>query len=262
MKFDIITTFPKISDSYFGESILKRAQQDGKIEIKTHDLRMYTADKHKTTDSKPYGGGAGMVLMAEPILKAVEDIKSKVFAKGGSASGGKSPKSKVVVLSAKGKQFNQKIAYDWAKKYGQIIFVSGRYEGIDERVIKILRAEEVSIGPFVLTDGDVAAMAVISAVARLIPGVIKQASLEEESYAVANTKHAVRHKSRRLVGIPTSLPNKIPGASGPLAISQLEYPHYTRPEVLEWKGRKYRVPKVLLSGNHKEINEWRKSQRK
>ena len=229
MKFDIITIFPKIFDSYFNESILARAQKNKLIGINTHNLRDYTDDKHKTVDNPPYGGGAGMVLMAEPILKAVAKLKTK----------NKKQKTKIVVFSAKGKQFNQKMAYDWSKKLDQIIFICGRYEGIDERVVKILKAEEVSVGPYVLTDGEVPAMAVVSAVSRLIPGVIKLESLAEES-----------HWSRLIKGEKGVKKGERGG---------LEYPHYTRPEVLEYKGKKYRVPKVLLSGDHKKIEEWRES---
>ena len=123
MLFDIITIFPKIFTSYLNESIIKRAQKNRKIKINIINLRDFTTDKHKTVDGKPYGGGAGMVLMVEPVIKAVNHIK-------------KNKKTKIVIFSAKGKQFNQKIAYDWAKKYDQIIFISGRYEGIDERVKK------------------------------------------------------------------------------------------------------------------------------
>lgn len=224
MRFDIISIFPHIFDSYFNESILKRARQKKLAESHAHALRDFTKDRHKKVDDKPYGGGAGMVLMVEPILAAMQKIK-------------KAKKSKVVVLSAKGKPFNQKMAYDWSKKYDQLIFISGRYEGIDERVRSILRAEEISLGPFVLTDGDVAAMAIVSAIARLIPGVIRHESLAEESHwNLLLKKEAV-------------------AAAG----AGLEYPHYTRPEVLEWKGKKYRVPKVLLSGDHKKIAEWRKN---
>jgi|SRR3989338_350861 len=236
MRFDIITIFPQIFDSYFGESILKRAQKNGKIEIVAHNLRDYTHDKHKSVDDTPYGGGAGMVLMVEPIIKAVEKIVNRKSRSGG--------KTKIVILSAKGKQFNQKIAYDWAKKYDRIILVSGRYEGIDERVKSILRAEEVSIGLYVLTDGDVAAMAVVSAVARLIPGVIKLESLAEESHWNLLLKEEQSAGSQKLE------------ARG------LEYPHYTRPEVFEYKGKKYKVPKVLLSGDHKKIDIWREEWRK
>ncbi len=234
MRFDIITIFPKIFDSYFNESILGRAQKNKLIQIKTHNLRDYTLDKHKTVDNPPYGGGAGMVLMAEPILKAVSKI----------TAGKVSKKRKIVVFSAKGKQFNQRMAYDWSKKLDQIIFICGRYEGIDERVVKILKAdlsaavEEISVGPYVLTDGEVPAMAVISAVSRLVPGVIRLESLAEES-----------HWSQLIKGEKGDGKGKNEG---------LEYPHYTRPEVIEYKGKKYKVPPVLLSGDHKKIEDWRK----
>ena len=132
MRFDVITIFPKIFDSYLGESILGRAQKDKLIKINTHNLRDHASDKHNTVDDTPYGGGAGMVLMAEPILKAVGKIKPK-------------KKSKTIVFSAKGKQFNQKMAYDWSKNLDQLVLISGRYEGIDERVVDALDAEEISI---------------------------------------------------------------------------------------------------------------------
>lgn len=226
-QFDIITIFPKIFDSYFNESIIKRARKSGKIKINIINLRDFAIDKHRTVDDSPYGGGAGMVLMAEPLVKAVDYIK-KI---------GKKNKIKTVAFSAKGEQFNQKIAYHWAKKYDQIIFISGRYEGIDERVKNILRADEISIGPYVLTDGDAAAMVAVSAITRLIPGAIKLESLKEESHF-------------------NLLINNEKLSEG------LEYPHYTRPEVLEYKGKKYRVPKALLSGNHKKIAQWREKHKK
>jgi len=212
MKFHIITIFPEIFESYFNASIVKRALEKRKIQIQTYGIRMYAKDKHKTVDNTPYGGGAGMVLIAEPILKTVASITRK-----------KNKKRKIIIFSPKGKQFTQTYANILAKKYDELIFITGRYEGIDERVKTILKAEELSIGPYVLTDGDVAAMVVVSAVTRLIPGVIKEASLSEESH------------------------------TGNLG----EYPQYTKPETIIWKGKKYRVPKVLLSGNHKKIAEWR-----
>ena len=238
INFDIITIFPDIFNSYFNESIIKRAQKNKKIKINIINLRDFTIDRHRTVDEKPYGGGAGMVLMVEPVIKAVDHIK-------------KTKKTKIVVFSAKGKQFNQKIAYDWEKKYNQIIFINGRYEGVDERIKTILKADEISIGPYVLTDGDVAAMVVISAVSRLIPGVIRLGSLEEESHW-----NLLIRKEK-----------KIPEGKG------LEYPHYTRPEVIEYRNpafakgsggrsKKYSVPKVLLSGNHKKIENWRKRHQK
>lgn len=225
MRFDIITVFPKIFDSYINESILKRAQEKKFITVRVHDLRKFTTDKHKKVDDRPYGGGAGMVLMVEPVLKAVDNI----------TKGKKNNRQKIVVFSAKGKQFNQKIACQWAKKYNQIIFISGRYEGIDERVTTALHAEEISIGQYVLTDGDVAAMVVVSAITRLIPGVINLESLQEESHGDLLLKKGVKMATGKA----------------------LEYPHYTRPEIFKYKGKKYHVPKVLLSGDHKNIENWR-----
>ena len=226
MRFDIITIFPEIFSSYFNESILKRAQDKKLIHIKAHNLRDFTKNKHRKVDDRPYGGGAGMVLMVEPILRAVVAIKKK-------------KRNKVIILSPKGRQLNQKIVYDWAKKYEQLILISGRYEGIDERVKNILRAEEISIGPYIMTDGDVGAMAIVSSVSRLIPGVIKLESLREES-----------HWNLLLKEEKSSL------------AEALEYPHYTRPEIFAYKGKKYRAPKILLSGDHKKINEWRKEKMK
>jgi len=223
MRFDIITVFPKIFDSYFGESIIKRARALKLVDIKTHDIRAFAENKHKKIDDRPYGGGAGMVLMADSIVRAVESVK-------------KQKKSKIIILSPKGKQFTQKMAYDWSRKYSQLILISGRYEGIDERAKKILRAEEVSIGPYVMTDGDVGAMAIVSAVTRLIPNVINFNSLQDESFFGKVIKNEAE-------------------------TGELEYPHYTRPEVFEYKGKKYRVPKVLLSGDHKKVKEWREKHR-
>jgi len=235
MQFDIITIFPKIFDSYLNESIIKRAQKSKKIKINAINLRDFTKDKHKKVDEKPYGGGAGMVLMAEPIIEALSKFSPD---KGRKKEGLK--KTHLVVFSAKGRQFNQKIAYDWAKKYDRIILIAGRYEGIDERVKTILKADEISIGPYVLTDGDVAAMVVVSAVSRLVPGVIKLESLEEESHWNLLLKKEAQ----------------VPEGKG------LEYPHYTRPEVIKYKNKKYSVPKILLSGDHKKIAAWRKNHQK
>ena len=212
INFDIITIFPKIFDSYFSESIIKRAIEKKKVQIKVWNLRDFTKDKHKKVDDKPYGGGAGMVLQAEPILRAVRSLGNRT--------------SKLVVLSAKGKQFTQKMAYDWSKKYKNIILIFGRYEGIDERVVRILKAKEISVGPYVLTGGELPAMIIVDAVARHIPGVLGKAeSLEEKRYGV---------------GVPA----------------------YTRPEILKWGKKSYHVPKILLSGNHEKIAKWRQKQRK
>ncbi len=217
MKFNIITIFPKIFDSYLNESILKRAQKNKLIDIKIHNLRDFTKDKRGKVDDRPFGGGPGMVMQIQPIIKAIKFIKSKI----------KNQKSKVIIFTPGGKQFDNKIAVNLAKNYDNLILICGRYEGIDARIKKVikdlgLKIEEISIGSYVLTGGELPAMVLIDAVSRQIPGVLgKTESLEEK-----------RH------GIGT--------------------PVYTRPEVFRWKGKEYKAPKVLLSGNHKKIEMWRR----
>ena len=218
MKFDIITIFPKIFDSYFNESIIKRAQKKKLVKINVHNLRDYTSDKHKTVDDSPYGGGPGMVMMAEPIYKAVKKIK-------------KGKKSKVILFSAKGKKFDQKMAKRFAK-LDRLIMICGRYEGVDERVAEYITDEEVSVGDYVLTGGEIPAMIVVDAITRLIPGVIAKESLKEESFSFSKEKF--------------------------LREEQYEYPQYTRPESIIINKKKRSVPPILLSGNHKKIEEWRK----
>ncbi|MCX6738360.1 MAG: tRNA (guanosine(37)-N1)-methyltransferase TrmD [Candidatus Parcubacteria bacterium] len=230
IRFDIITIFPEIFDSYFNESIIKRAQKRKLVKINIHNLRDSATDRHHTVDSRPYSGGAGMILKADIILKAVKKIiNRKINNKG----------RRIILFSAKGKPFNQNKARELAKKYEQVILICGRYEGVDERVAKYIADEEISIGEYVLTGGEIPAMVVVDAVSRLIPGVIKNESLKEESFTLEDK----------------------------------EYPQYTRPEILEpgkylknckfcppkfRKVKFWKVPKVLLSGNHKDIDDWKK----
>ena len=213
MRFTILTLFPKAFDSYLGESILKRAREKKLIKIDIVDIRKFTSDKHHTADGKPYGGGPGMVMMAEPILRAVGSLlRSDLRGRR---------RRKVFILSAAGKQFNSKMAKNLSLNTDHLILIAGHYEGIDERVKKALKAEEVSIGDYVLTGGELPAMVLIDAIARHIPGVLgKHESLEEKRFGV---------------GVPA----------------------YTRPEVVAYKGKKYHVPPVLLSGDHKKISAWR-----
>lgn len=228
MQFDIITIFPKIFDCYFNESIIKRARKKGLVEIDVHNLRNFTTDKHKTVDDKPYGGGPGMVLKVEPIFRAVQAIK-KIRNKPKTQN--PKPKTRVILFSAKGKMFTQKEARRLAK-YDQLIMICGRYEGVDERVAKYIADEELSVGNYVLTGGEIPAMIVVDVVSRLLPGVLGKAeSLKEESFGLRSTTN---HQ------LPTT--------------NYLEYPQYTRPE----NFRGWKVPKVLLSGDHKKIEEWRK----
>lgn len=213
MKFDIITIFPNLFSGFLSESLLARAQKKKLIKITAHDLRRWTNDKHKTVDDRPYGGGAGMVLKVEPIFKAVKSLK-------------KSKKSRTILLSAKGRVFTQKDARRLSK-YDHLIFICGRYEGVDERVADHVADEEISLGNFVLFGGEVASMVIVEAVSRLLPGVVqKEESIINESF------------------------------SDKAALVK-EHPQYTRPEVFTSGKKKLKVPEVLLSGDHKKISEWR-----
>jgi len=212
MRIDIITIFPKMFAPILNESIIKRAQNKGKVKIYIHNLRDYSADKHRKIDDRPFGGGSGMVMRPEPIFKAVESLKPQVT----------SHKSRVVLLSPQGEKLNQGIATRLAK-YKHLILICGHYEGIDERIRRSIVEEEISIGDYILTGGELAAMVLVDSIVRLIPGVLgDKNSLNFESF------------------------------TGNL----LEYPQYTRPA----NYLKMKVPAILLSGNHKKIVEWRINQ--
>lgn len=198
-------------DSYMNESLMARAKAKKLMKVSFLNPRDFTKDKHRKVDDRPYGGGPGMVMYAEPILRAIEKVKR----------GKDSKKTKAVILSPGGKMFTNKIAKDWAKKYSNIILISGRYEGIDARVKKISKAEEISIGDYVLTGGELPAMVLIDSTMRQTPGFLGKAESIEES---RNASHEV----------------------------------YTRPEVLKYKDKNYKVPKVLVTGHHANIEEWRK----
>lgn len=217
MKFHIVTLFPEVCQAYTDASVLGRAQKTDKgkgakvrgkkIAVSYYNPREYASDKHRKTDERPYGGGPGMVMTAEPILKAVAKAV------------GRKKGVKVFIMSPRGKMFTQAMAADLAKKK-DIVLISGRYEGIDARVKKILKAEEISVGEYTLTGGELPALTIVDAVARNVPGVLgTQESLET------------------------------------LRVSSGEM--YTRPEVLVWKGKKYKVPDVLKSGDHQAIEKWR-----
>lgn len=206
MKIDILTLFPEMFLP-LKTSIIGRAVDSGKLEINIHDIRDYTLDKHNKCDDTPFGGGAGMVMMAQPIASAIDSIDPE-------------HKAVRVFMSPKGRTFNQKIVLEYASK-GNLLLLCGHYEGVDQRVIDLYIDEELSIGDFVLTGGEIPAMAVVDAVSRYVDGVINRDSLGEESFT-----------------------NGL-----------LEYPQYTRPQ--EFMGEK--VPEVLLSGNHGEIAKWRKA---
>ncbi len=215
MQFDIITIFPNMFDSFLKESLIQKALKKGLIKINVHDLRKWTKDKHKSVDDKPFGGGPGMVLMAEPIIKAVNKVKQK------------RKNTKVILFSPTGKQFKQKMAESFSK-LDQVIMICGRYEGIDARVEQIID-EKISVGPYVLSGGELPAMLMSESISRLLPGYMHNPeSLIDES-----------HNDE-----------------------MLEYPQYTRPEEIKIQGKQISVPKVLLSGDHKKIKEWKKNNSK
>ncbi len=209
MRFDVITIFPKIFDSYLGESLFKRAVKSGIVDVRVHDLRTYSSDtKHKKVDDKAFGGGPGMVVQVEPIYKAVQAIRRK---KG---------KERVILFSTRGKKLDAKTAKRLTR-YDRLILICGRYEGVDERVAEHIADEELSVGDYVLSGGEIPALALMETVSRFVPGFLgKYESLED-----------------------------VKGS----------YPVYTRPEVFSPKrGTRWSVPKALMSGDHKRIAAWRK----
>ncbi len=221
LRIDIVTIFPEMITGYTKESILGRGQKEKRLDIRAHQLRDWTDDRHKTVDDKPYGGGPGMVMMVEPFHRAL--VSLGVRSKKGKKTL-RAKKTRVILTSAKGKMFTQRDA-ERLSKYDRLVFLCGRYEGVDERIADKLVDEELAIGPYVLTGGELAALVMTDAVSRLRPGVLgEETSLDEESWSDGETG---------------------------------EYPQYTRPEsYLGWS-----VPKVLLSGHHKDIKVWRSSRR-
>ncbi|NTV22079.1 MAG: tRNA (guanosine(37)-N1)-methyltransferase TrmD [Candidatus Yonathbacteria bacterium] len=210
MHFHFITIFPNMFTDYMHESVLGRATKQGVLDFSVYDVRDFAKNKWNKIDDRPYGGGPGMVMEAAPILAAVKKAIGKKDRK----------KIKIAIMAPRGTQFTNELARKWANKYDHVILIAGRYEGIDSRVKKILRAEEVSIGPYVVTGGELPALLIADAVARQVSGVLgKGESLEETRVS-----------------------------SGEM---------YTRPEVLEYEGKKYKVPKVLLSGDPKKIDAWK-----
>ena len=222
MQFHLLTLFPEALKPYANASILGRAQKESLITINFWNIRDFTDDTHHTVDDTPYGGGAGMVMKIEPIDRALQAVEATLTSPD-------STKRKIVVLSARGQKFTQATAHDYAA-LDSLILICGRYEGIDQRVADHLADEEISIGPYVLAGGELPALIIVETVARLIPGVLgNPQSLTEESF--------------NQVAVATE--------------AMLEYPHYTKPA--EYKG--WKVPDILLSGNHQAIDTWRRQQK-
>jgi tRNA (guanine37-N1)-methyltransferase len=222
MNFHILTLFPEMFVGPLSESIIKRAQEKRLINISYYNIRDYAEDKHKTVDDTPYGGGKGMVMKVETIDRALEDAKSKI-------NNYSKENTQIILLTPQGETFNQDKAVELSK-YENIILIAGHYEGFDERVRQYLVDKKISIGEYVLTGGELPAMVLIDAISRMVPGVLAEGSATEETFMRKNEKGEYLK----------------------------EYPQYTKPA--EYKG--WKVPEVLLSGNHQEIEKWRKEQSK
>ncbi len=235
MRFDLITIFPEFFDGPLEHGIVRRAREAGIIEVRVQDLREFTHDRHRTVDDRPFGGGEGMVLKPEPVFEAVESLLGHGV---GDASQQAPPelKTAIVLTSAAGKIFRQETARRYAA-LERIILICGRYEGVDERVAQFLATEEISVGDYVLSGGELPAALILDAVTRLLPGALgNEASAENESFQVATeaevfTGHESRANSHLL----------------------LDFPHYTRPA--EFRG--WKVPEVLIGGHHAEVARWR-----
>ncbi len=220
MRFDILTLFPGLFDSVFQESIVRRAVEAGQVHIALHNIRDYATDKHHVTDDTPYGGGGGMVMKVEPIVAAVEAVLGPELPARQKATG--HVKVPVVLLTPAGRTFTQALAREYESK-GAMVMICGRYEGVDERVSELVVTDHLSIGDYVLSGGEIPAMAIVEAITRLVPGVLG------DMRAVIEDSHS----------------------SG-----LLEYPHYTRPP--DYRG--LRVPEVLTSGDHARVERWRRDQ--
>jgi tRNA (guanine37-N1)-methyltransferase len=264
MRFDIITIFPEFFAGPLDYGIVRRAREARLVETRVHDLRTFTHDRHRTVDDRPFGGGAGMVMKPEPLFEAVESLLGEGVPSSPTARMGHPatpPGTAIVLLSAAGKLFRQETARRFAQ-LERIILLCGRYEGVDERVAEHLATDEISIGDFVLSGGELPAAMIVDAVTRLIPGALGNVeSAIEESFSAAEieverARPASRRRGKHAVPLRTATEAREFTSHQPLATSHclLDYPHYTRPQSF----RGWDVPEVLISGNHEEIRRWRR----
>jgi tRNA (guanine37-N1)-methyltransferase len=245
MRFDLITIFPEFFGGILSHGIVRRAQETGLVEVRVTDLREFTKDRHRTVDDRPFGGGEGMVLKPEPLFEAVESLLGHPV---GDVSAKQSPDSKtaIVLTSAAGRLFTQAAARRYAT-LDRVIMICGRYEGVDERVAEHLATEEISIGDFVLSGGELAAALIVDATTRLLPGALgNEASAVNESFS-GTTEGQIGSSQRTAAASSTS-------AESSTSSTLLDFPHYTRPA--EFRG--WTVPEVLIGGNHTEVAKWRK----
>jgi tRNA (guanine37-N1)-methyltransferase len=242
MRFDLVTIFPEFFAGPLQHGIVRRAQETGLISVNVQDLREFTKDRHRTVDDRPFGGGEGMVLKPEPLFQAVEallghSVGDAVSAgSSGGSSGPGDPATAIVLMSAAGKLFRQDTARRYAK-LSRVIFICGRYEGVDERVAEHLATEEVSVGDFVLSGGELPALMILDAVTRLLPGALgNEDSAVNESFSEMSVAEVEANSASRVKAV-------------------LDCPHYTRPA--EFRG--WSVPEVLIGGNHAEVAKWRRA---
>ncbi len=249
MKITVLTLFPDMVGCFLNESIVKRAQEKKLVAVEIVNIRDFAEDSYGTVDDRPYGGGAGMVLMAKPIVSAIKITKSQFpISKQITKSKSSNRKQKVVLTSPRGEVYIQKKAQEYSK-LDHLILIAGHYEGVDERVLKYVD-EEVSLGDFVMTGGEIAAAAIVDSMVRLLPGVLKKdEAVEQESFFTVSLDQLLDVVGKH----PVLMNLKKKGIKN---ITLLEYPHYTRPEEFS----KMKAPEVLLSGNHAEIEKWRLQQ--
>jgi tRNA (guanine37-N1)-methyltransferase len=254
MRFDIVTIFPEFFAGPLNYGIVRRAREAGLIEARVHDLREFTHDRHRTVDDRPFGGGEGMVMKPEPLFEAVESLvgaRDAAVDAAAESAGARSGKTAIVLLSAAGKMFRQQTARRFAG-LERIVLICGRYEGVDERVAQHLATDEISIGDFVLSGGELAAAMILDAVTRLIPGALgNEDSIVNESFSELTIAAGV---TRSVPARPVDYSATASHESRVTSHGILDYPHYTRPPSF----RGWDVPEVLLGGNHEEIRKWRR----
>jgi tRNA (guanine37-N1)-methyltransferase len=258
MRFDLITIFPEFFAGPLDFGIVRRAREAKLIDVHVHDLRAFTHDRHRTVDDRPFGGGEGMVMKCEPLFDAVESLIPSVTTTPvpGETVQQRDPRTAIVLLSAAGTMFRQETARHFAQ-LERIVFICGRYEGVDERVAEHLATDEISIGDFVLSGGELAAAMILDAVTRLIPGALgNEDSIVNESFSEPVAGGSTQAKApARAAASPAVTANPVSAADSS-GKGILDYPHYTRPPSF----RGWEVPEVLLGGNHEEIRKWREKQ--